>query len=469
MNHDSKISGTALSRRHFIRRAGALAALSSTPMLSSLLTLGTTRAAAAQAGAEGYKALVCVFLSGGNDSFNMLAPYDTSEYNDYAAVRNDLALAKSSLLKVTNSDGRNFGIHPGMPEMRQLYQQGKLGFLANVGSLVAPTDLESFESKLKLPVGLFSHADQERHWHSAAPQSRVPVSGWAGRMADALTQSSNLNPAVSMNIALNTLNLFQTGATVMPYVIEENGATALSGYQGTGPRGRILTNTTDSMLGATYTNPLKMQHAALGANSIAAATDFNYALDNVDLWTQFPATGLGDKLAVVAKTIAAHQALGQTRQVFFVEMPGWDHHDDLLGKQALMLPELSGALKAFYDATEELGIAGDVTTFTASDFGRTLTSNGAGSDHGWGGNQIVMGGSVAGGRVHGHYPTSLALGNPLDTGRGRLIPTTSIDEFSAELAMWFGIPNDSELEVVLPNIRNFYAGGSDAPPIGFMA
>ena len=287
-------------------------------------------------------------------------------------------------------------------------------------------------------------------------------------MADALTDSSNYNPTISMNIALNNLNLFQTGVTVTPYVINEDGATTLSGYQGRGNRGRILTNITDSLLNQNYSDPLKMKHAALGASSINAAVDFNFALDTIGMRTQFPATGLGAKLAVVARAIAARQALAQTRQVFFVEMNGWDHHDDLLNQQALMLPELSAALKAFYNATEELGVAGDVTTFTASDFGRTLTSNGAGSDHGWGGNQIIMGGSVAGGQVYGQYPESLAQGNPLDTGRGRLIPTTSVDEYNAELARWFGIPNDSGLEIILPNIRNFYPSGSDEPPIGFM-
>lgn len=467
---DSVKHRASISRRQFIRRtgAGACAALTSTPLLSSLLTLGTTGAMAAQGGTEGYKALVCVFLGGGNDSFNMLTPFEKDEYNDYAAVRNDLALSRSSLLQVADTGGRNFGIHPGMGEVRQLYKQGKLCFLANVGSLVEPTDLYSYENRQNLPVGLFSHSDQERNWHSAIPQSRVQVSGWAGRMADALTDSSNYNPTISMNIALNNLNLFQTGVTVTPYVINEDGATTLSGYQGRGNRGRILTNITDSLLNQNYSDPLKMKHAALGASSINAAVEFNFALDTVGMRTRFPATGLGAKLAVVARAIAARQALAQTRQVFFVEMNGWDHHDDLLNQQALMLPELSAALKAFYNATEELGVAGDVTTFTASDFGRTLTSNGAGSDHGWGGNQIIMGGSVAGGQVYGQYPESLAQGNPLDTGRGRLIPTTSVDEYNAELARWFGIPNDSGLEIILPNIRNFYPSGSDEPPIGFM-
>ena len=470
MKKDSSVQVPSISRREFLRRSGGCAALTSVSLLSTILTLKMTRtAAAAQSDGSGYKALVCVFQHGGNDSYNMLTPYEIGEYNDYLSVRSNLALPWESLLPITDASGRLFGIHPGMIEVSELYGEGKLAFLANVGSLVEPTDLNSYKSKLNLPLGLFSHSDQQRHWQTSVPQSRAQVTGWAGRMADALTDSSNRNPTVSMNIALNHVNIFQTGEHVIPYVIQDSGATTLNGYQAANAQDRILTRVTDSLLEETYGDLLEKTHVSIRDNSIDAAIDFNNAINAVSLTTPFPFTKLGQQLAMVARTIAVRHTLGQTRQVFFVDLGGWDHHDEVLNNQAILLPQVSGALKAFYDATVELGVASDVTTFTASDFGRTLSSNGNGSDHAWGGNHIIMGGSVAGRRVHGIYPSSLALGNPLDTGRGRLIPTTSVDEYNAELAMWFGIPNDDGLEVILPNIRNFYAQGSSAPPIGFMA
>ena len=202
--------------------------------------------------------------------------------------------------------------------------------------------------------------------------------------------------------------------------------------------------------------------------SIDAAVQFNTATENIILTTPFSLTSLSQQLKMVAKTIAAREDLGQTRQVFFVERGGWDHHSNLHNNLNNLLPEVNDALNSFYQATVELGVQNEVTTFSASDFSRTLTSNGSGSDHAWGSNMILMGGSVDGGKIHGQYPFSLAPGNELDVGRGRLIPTTSVDEYYAELAMWFGIPNDSTLETILPNIRNFYPSSATDRPIGFM-
>lgn len=423
---------------------------------------------AALTGITGYKALVCVFQRGGNDSFNMLTPYEPGEYADYATVRGSLALPSEALLPISGSDGRRYGIHPGMPEVRDLYQAGKLAFLANVGSLIAPTDRTSYESEEKLPEGLFSHSDQQRHWQTSVPQSRTQITGWAGRMADALTDQVNNNPTISMNLALDGTNILQTGDRVVPYVVRSTGAAELAGYNRTNTLDRILTRTNDSLLEQTYSDLLKRTHADIRRNSIDAAIEFSQATDAVPLTTPFPATSLGKQLEMVARTIGAREALGQTRQIYFVARGGWDHHDALLSRQAEKLPELSTSLAAFHDATVELGVANDVALFSVSDFGRTLSSNGNGSDHAWGGNHIIMGGDVRGGDVYGAYPESLALGNPLDVGRGRLIPTTSSDEYSAELALWFGIPNDGTLETVLPNVRNFLASGSPSSPLGFM-
>ena len=462
-------SPRSVSRRDFLRLSGGCAALTSTSLLSAVLNLSLTKSAlSAVSDVTGYKALVCVFLAGGNDSFNMLAPYEPGEYDDYAAVRANLALARQDLLPIRDANGRRFGLHPSMREVRDLYSAGRLAFLANVGSLIAPTDVAAARAEQNLPVGLFSHADAQRHWQTAVPQSRTQITGWAGRMADALTDSANRNPTISMNLALNELNLLQTGDDVVPFVIGADGASELVGYGGTSVQQRILTRATDSLLEQTYTDLLQRTHARIRRGSIDGAIAFNAATRAVELSTSFPNTGLGGQLAMVARSIGARRDLDQSRQIFFVKRGGWDHHDFVLFNQANLLTELSSALGAFYDATSELGVAGDVTVFTVSDFGRTLSSNGNGSDHAWGGNHIVMGGGVRGGRVYGQYPESLALGNPRDLGRGRLVPTTAADEYSAELALWFGIPNDASLELVLPNIRRFYASGNATPPIGFM-
>ncbi len=464
------------SRRDFLRASGGCGALTSATFLSTLMNLQLTKTAMAAAGdLSGYKALVCVFHHGGNDSFNMLTPYDTGEsvgeYADYASIRGGLALSKDELLPIDGPDGRQMGIHYGMPEFKQLYDTGKLAFLANVGSLIGPTTLQDYNSQSSLPLGLFSHSDEQRHWQTCVPQSRTQITGWAGRMADMITDTVNSNPAVSMNIAVGFMNILQAGENVIPYVIHRtNGAQLLNGYNGTGAYNQILTKTTDSLLAQTLSDVLEQAYNDRSRSSIDAAMEFNNAVNSITLNTAFPATSIGQQLEMTAKTIAARKTLGQTRQIFLVERGGWDHHANLKTSQAAMLPEISQALAAFSAATQELGVEADVTTFSISDFGRTLSQNGSnGSDHAWGANHYIMGGAVNGGAVFGDYPTSLAAGNPLDVGRGRLIPTTAVDEYAAELAMWFGVQNNADLENILPNIRNFYASGASAGPLGLMA
>lgn len=460
-----------LDRRNFLRLSGGCAALSSTSLLSTLVNLKLTNTAMASGGdTSGYKALVCVFFLGGYDSFNMLTPYEDGEYADYESARTNLALPKSQLLEIAAANGRRFGIHEGMPEVRDLYNQGKAAFVANVGSLIEPTTKATLGS-VQVPLGLYSHSDLIQHWQTSVPQSRTQVTGWGGRMADMLTDEVNSHPSIAMNIALGSLNTFETGKDVVPYVVQRgSGATPLYGYPNSGTwLNGMYSRATDSMLGDQYSDLLERSYSGVRRSSMEAAIDFNSATNGVELETAFPETNFGRDLEMVAKTIGAQETLGQQRQIFFVSVGGWDHHDDVLNRQAGMLPMVSQALKAFYDATVELGVAGDVTSFTASDFGRTLSSNGDGSDHAWGGNHIVLGGSVSGGDVYGEYPESLALNNSLDTGRGRIIPTTAVDQYNAELACWFGIPNNSELENVLPNIRNFYSQGSSTPPVGFLS
>jgi uncharacterized protein (DUF1501 family) len=458
----------SLSRRDFMKFSGGCAGLLSTSLLSSIINLKMTNSALAAAGdTTGYKALVCVFLLGGNDSWNMLTPYEDTEYNHYKAIRGSLALDKAALLPIRDSlSGRQFGIHPRMPEIRDLYTMGNspLAFVANVGSLVQPTT----KSSGKRPVNLFSHIDEQRHWQSSVPQDMAQKTGWAGRMADILTDTVNRNPIVSMNIALDSVNLLQTGGSVRPYVVGPEGAVRITAYNENSAPNRIFKGITDELQTNAYANLFEATYGQVHRDAIDVGLAYSRATSGVALGTSFPNTLIGRQLRQVALAVGARQSLGHGRQIFFVPWGGWDHHDNLLSSHAAMLPQLSQALAAFYKATVDLGVDHEVVTFTASDFGRTLSSNGDGSDHGWGGNQIVMGSSVFGGRLYGKYPDTLRANSDLDVGRGRLIPTTSVDEYNAELALWFGVQNDDQLKTILPNIRNFYSSGASTAPLGFM-
>ena len=437
---------------------------------------------------SGYKAMVCIFLSGGNDSFNMVAPFTASEHNDYVSARGGLADGSGGglaldrngngsrgpqLLPIDIGGGRQLGIHATMPEIRDLYQLGDAAVVANVGSLIEPTTKANYQSVAK-PLGLFSHADLIKHWQTAVPQSRQEVTGWGGRMAELLTPSTSLDPRVSMNISIESTNTFQSGNQLVPYVVGINGASEIGGLHGSSrfnPIYEDMTNhlypsTNDGVLSSLYSSMLERTLAGSRKMNLDAASHFNAAISG-EPTTSFPSSNLGARLKMVAKTIAGRAALGHGRQTFFVGIGGWDHHDGLNEKQDAMLADLSQCIRAFYDETVAMGVANDVTTFTASDFGRTLSSNGDGSDHAWGGNHLVIGGGVDGGKVFGEYPESLAPGNNVELGRGRIIPTTSVDEYCAELACWFGV-SASDLTDVLPNIGNFWTPGGSAGPLGFL-
>ncbi|KAA5544434.1 DUF1501 domain-containing protein [Roseiconus nitratireducens] len=467
-------------RRDLLKMAGGCAALTNTSLLSTLFSLSATNAAVAANDLSGYKALVCVFLYGGNDSFNMLSPLTSGEREDYLAARGGvyapgngaLGLPEDGLHTITDTtNGRTFAIHPAMGDLKTLYDAGDLSFLCNVGSLVEPTTMNDYQSKSNLPLGLFSHADLQRHWMTSVPQTRSQVTGWAGRMADMISDNVNTNPNISMSIALNSVNMLQTGGSVVPYIVTSSGASEVNWYGQTWTQARIYSELTDDVLARSYSNLVEKTFAGANRNALDAAIEFNAATDAVTLNTTFRTNGnaLASQLEMVAKTIGARTQIGQSRQIFFVSLGGWDNHDELIDNQQVNLGRVAEALKDFYDATVELGVQNDVVTFTASDFARTLNSNGRGSDHAWGGNQILMGGGIRGNRLHGQYPMSLAPGNALDLGRGRLLPTTSVDELACELAMWYGVSNDSSMEAILPNIRNFPTAGGGAYPIGFLA
>lgn len=471
---------TSFSRRQFLGRASC-AAVSSIPVLNTLMNLSFAErlsAVTAPAASE-YRALVCIFLSGGNDSFNMLVPRDPTAYATYQASRSDLALAPNELIDIHPTGLPDYAVHGGMPEVAALFQSGAAAFVANVGTLIEPvlnrTEVNTLAKQL--PLGLYSHSDQIEQWQTSLPHQRSGI-GWAGRTAD-LLKGLNSNPVVPMNISLDGTNVWQTGDSVAEYSITTDGAVALqnykSGWQQYDVVNQSLSQGVDSQLAQQYANVLMQtfntrKKAALDAYNIFAAATAGSLPGGVT----FPNTFLGSRLAMVAKAIQGRSTLGAVRQTFFINFGGWDHHSGVLTYQSQMLPQVSAAIGAFYSALVAMGVQNNVTLFTASDFGRTLTSNGQGSDHAWGGNQLVVGGSVLGQRIHGQYP-SLAVNpqggteaNPLDTGSGRLIPTTSCDAFFAELALWLGVAK-TDLPLIFPNIGNFYSTSSSAAPVGFMA
>ncbi len=463
-----------MSRRNFLGTASC-AALGSTTFLSSVLNLGLANSLAAMSMPSGanndYKALVCILLSGGNDSFNMLVPRTGTHYNEYAATRSNLALTQGNLLPInfTDNNGKQFGVHPSMPEIQTLFNSNKLSFISNIGTLVEPTTKAQYlGNNVTLPVGLFSHADQIQQWQTSIPQTRESK-GWGGRMADIL-QAGNANQNISMNISLSGSNIFQVGNSATEYAIRASagGSVGIRAYEGTSALDIALANGAQSLLNQQYQDIFKGTFANKITEAQSNHQEFSTAISGAPmLTTSFSDNDLSANMELIAKTIAVRSTLNMSRQTFFINFGGWDHHDNVLENQAAMLGVLSKAMSEFQTAMEELGLSDAVTTFTMSDFGRTLTSNGNGTDHAWGGNVMVMGGDVNGGQIFGEYP-SLALGSNDDVGGAVLLPSISTDEYFAEISQWFGVSN-GDLSYVLPNLGNFYSVGSGTAPIGFMA
>jgi uncharacterized protein (DUF1501 family) len=475
-----------MTRRRFLRQTSC-AAVGSIALVNTLLNLRLISSASAQGAGGSYKALVCLFLAGGNDSYNMLVPRDATSHAEYQVIRGGLynasgtsgglalpnAGAPGGLLPITplgDLGGKQFGVHPAMPRLQGLFESGNAAFVCNVGSLIQPGMTRAMhDAGVNVPFGLYSHADQIEQWQTAYPEGRTTL-GWAGRAAD-LLQSMNADNGLSMNISLGGTNVWQNGNTAFQYGLNPNGVNSLEGYDvwwdqeewGQSPiRGAAM----DSQLAMEYGNLLEKTFARKSAKAIDAYKIFQQATGiALPFGVAFPNTQLGNSFRMVARTIAGRAVLGAQRQTFFVQLGGWDHHDEVIDSQQAMLGEVSEAVGAFHDAIAAMGLADQVATFTASDFGRTLTSNGQGSDHAWGGNHFVVGGGVLGRHLYGEYP-SLEADNPLDTGRGRLIPTTSVDAYFAELALWFGVPKSS-LPLVIPNIGRFYDTDSSSSPLGF--
>ncbi len=464
------------NRRDFLGKLAGLgcASLSVTPLLSAMTNLGAVNAAAyankpfmPRPQSSGYKALVCIMLSGGNDSYNMLVPSGASEYQEYATIRTNMAIPQADLLPINplNPDGKSYGLHPSLTNIQSLFESGNLAFVANVGALVEPTTLASYNADLNLPLGLFSHSDQRTHWQTSVPQDRNAL-GWAGRMADIL-YTNNTNQDVSMNISLDGINLFQQGNTIREYAIQSSGtgSVQINGSTNTNFYNTLKRQTLDNILDDTYQNILEQAYAQSVRGSSSNAIQFGAAIaGGTAFTTQFPDTKLGEKMEMVAKTIAARDILNVSNQTFFVSLGGFDTHDNMIIEHAELMLELDEAIAAFYAALVELGVENDVVGFTMSDFARKLVSNGDGSDHAWGGNALVFGGAVSGQKIYGTYP-DLHVGNPLETSAGRLIPTTSCDEYFADLALWFGA-SSSDLDLILPNINNFWTPSGTTGPLG---
>lgn len=452
------------TRREFLRQA-ACAAVGATALVSTVWDLRLMNAAMAQGAPSDYKALICIFMFGGNDCNNLLVPTDTSTYNTYAAGRSLLALpnvgAPGGLLPISPivSDGHTYGIHPSCPELQTLFQTNKLAILCNVGSLVAPiTRAEYLAQSVAVPPQLFSHEDQQVQWQTSLPDQRSHT-GWGGRCAD-LLHGLNGAATVSMSITIPGANTFEIGEMVDQFTVSASGT----------PAG--LTNLSASrmqalkdILALPTSNLYQKGFAQITTNAISNNALVSAALTAADaanpIPTVFPSTSLGDQCKMICRLINARNGLGHKRQIFFAAVPGYDTHGAQLTPHANLLSELSKCIKAIYDSTVQMGVASNVTTFTASDFGRTFNSNGEGSDHGWGGHQMICGGSVVGKKLYGTYPT-LVVAGPDDTDLGRWIPKVSVDEYSATLAKWFGVAN-ADMPTVFPNLGRFAQ-----PDLGFM-
>ena len=463
-----------ISRRKFFGQASC-AAIGASTLWSSLVNLKAFSAAAMANSSTlldpDYKALVCVFLSGGNDSFNMLIPRTDSEYNDYAITRSNLALPLNEMLPVfpDNAGGRLFGLHPSLVRSQQLFNDGKMAFISNVGTLVEPVTKDEFWLGQKsLPLGLFSHSDQGQQWMTGLPNERSSV-GWGGKVADLVSDMNN-SPNISMNFSMSGTNVFQTGRNTIEFVLDSySGSSGITGYgdvEEWNVFDRMRTQAINSMVEKEYQDMFQKTYVDVIRRSRDGHLEYQEAIGNVPvLQTQFTDNYLSRSFQMAAYSIAAHEALHMKRQIFFIDYGGWDHHDEVLQSQSAMLEELDTALGEFSDALAELGLGSQVTTFTLSEFGRTLTSNGNGTDHAWGGNVMVMGDDVLGKNIYGEYPT-LALKSQIELGSGVLIPGLSADQYFAELALWFGV-NPSDLPLIFPTLTNFYQPGSGMP-IGFL-
>ncbi|MBT9441266.1 MAG: DUF1501 domain-containing protein [Acidovorax sp.] len=472
------------SRRAFLRRSAQLGmAGTALPFALNLAAVGE----AAAFTATDYKALVCVFLYGGNDYANTVITYDDDSYNKYSAARGGgagqtaggIALAKSALtptlLAPTTplADGRQYALHPAMTGLTNLFNTGKAAVQLNVGPLVVPLTRAQYSGSNRalypLPPKLFSHNDQQSVWQSSSPEGSTV--GWGGNIGDLALSSNGSSLFTCISVTGNAV--FLSGDSALQYQVSTNGAIPINGVKSNVYGSTAVRAALTSLIQQTSGQTLENEYNRVTARAVGAEASITSGLAGVTLATAFPTSNsLADQLKMVARLIGARTALGSKRQVFMVSLGGFDLHDNLISQQPTLMQRVSEAMTAFYNATVELGVADKVTAFTASDFGRTLSSNGDGSDHGWGGHHLMVGGAVKGKAFYGKAPP-VSITNTADAndqwhvGQGRLLPSTSVDQYAATLASWFGVSN-SELAGVLPNLSHF--GGADYPTnLGFMA
>jgi uncharacterized protein (DUF1501 family) len=443
------------SRREFLKRASAVSMTGvAAPWALNLAAMGEAAAAAA----TDYKALVCVFLYGGNDYANTVVPYDQTSHTAYVNQRAAIAIDRASLgatvLNPTTGlpGGRQYALAPELAPLIPVFDAGQMAVMLNVGTLVQPTTKLQFTNKtVPLPPKLFSHNDQQSVWQSSAPEGST--SGWGGRMGDLFAAGNGNATFTCVSVAGNAVYL--SGQSAVQYQVTTSGSVPLSALKTPLFGSQACSDALKNLVTAPGTHLFETEHARVMKRSIEADATLTSALAGTTaLRTVFPAgNSLASQLAMVARMISARTALTAKRQVFFVSIGGFDTHDGVLTEHPVLMATVGQALAAFQAATVELGVANNVTTFTASDFGRTLTTDGDGSDHGWGSMHFVLGGAVKGKAFYGAAPV-IANNGPDDVGQGRLLPSMAVDQFGATLAKWFGV-SDTDAASVLPNIGNY--------------
>lgn len=441
------------SRRHFLKTATQFTAMGAAAPMA--LNLAAIQAATAQT-VEDYRALVCVFLFGGMDQTSTLVPFDSTEFAALSTARGGLLRPAADFVSIGNvasQSGRSFALAKELSPLASLYSRNKLSIVANVGPMYAPLTKAEYQARAAgVPPQLFSHNDQQSVWQSSGVEGATV--GWGGRFGDLLASSNAASNSVFTSISLNGTAVFLYGNNVQQFQVGSSGparVSSLSNLYGSSAAGQALRDViTSSPSGLLESHLGALTRRSLDANALLSETLSRATALTTPFNQDNP---LARQLQMVARLISVRQSLGMKRQVFFVGLGGFDHHDGLLEGLPGLHTQVADAMSSFYNATFEMGVDSQVTTFTASEFGRTLTSNGSGSDHGWGGHQFVMGGAVRGGTILGTYPT-VALRTAEDLGQGRLLPTTATSQLSATLGTWFGVPSGS-LQDALPYINNF--------------
>ncbi len=482
------MSGESTSRRNFLRQLScALCAGGASTLLPQLNLISS--ALASTASVPGYKALVCVYFAGGNDAWNLLMPYDQTRYDVYSASRSGvynatsnpggLAIARTALAGTQISDtSGSYALHPStidrtgpsQPGLRSLYNQGKLALISNIGTLIQPITKAEYNATPTLrPPQLYSHSDQENLWNIG--RTSASARGWGGLVADRV-RTGNLNQMLSPCISVGGGNRFEVGASTFPYQMSSSGLTNVSG---TGTSGASYQRAValQQMLDASYPSPYQDEYGKILGRSRDLYSLLNSGLASGGIGnvsTDFPNESLANQLKMVARMIKLSRDttfdIQHSRQIYYVRIGGFDMHDNLMSTgtngHANLLTRVSQALGAFWTALGEIGAQNEVTTFTMSEFARTLATNGNGSDHAWGSVNMILGGDVHGGKLYGAFPDQ-TLNGPISLSRGQFIPSTSVDQMAATVARWMGVTASGDLNTIFPNLANFSSNN-----LGFM-